>query len=112
MSYSSKRRSFTPEYKAEVVRLCQQLGKSLRTVAVELGLTPSSVAAWVRQAEVDAAGGTASALATSKREGAGAGSCGESVRPTLTAGDSPARLSSGHLARAPATDFADRQQRT
>ncbi len=68
MSKSSKRRSFTPEYKAEVVRLCQQLGKSPRTVAVELGLTPSSVAAWVRQAEVDAAGGTASALATSERE--------------------------------------------
>lgn len=68
MSKPKKRRSFTPEYRAEVVRLCQQLGKSPRTVALELGLTPSSVAAWVRQAEVDAAGGTPDALTTSERE--------------------------------------------
>jgi transposase-like protein len=44
-----KRRKFTDEYKAEVVRLCQQPGKTPNGVANELGLTPSAVMGWVRQ---------------------------------------------------------------
>jgi len=45
-----KRRLFTDEYRAEVVRLCQQPGKTAHGVAKELGLTPSSVMGWVKQA--------------------------------------------------------------
>lgn len=43
-----KRRNFTDEYRAEVVRLCQQPGKTPNGVAIELGLTPSGVAGWVK----------------------------------------------------------------
>src|SRR5450432_550016 len=49
-----KRRSFTPEYKAEVIRLVRTSEKSVGQVAEELDLTETSVRAWVRQAEVDA----------------------------------------------------------
>ena len=63
-----KRRNFTDEYKAEVVRLCQQPGKTPNGVAVELGLTPSAVMGWVRQAAVDAGGGASGALTTTERE--------------------------------------------
>jgi transposase len=68
MSKKRKRRKFTPEYKAEVVRLCQQPGKTPNGVAVELGLTPSAVIGWVRQATVDAGGGGNGALTTTERE--------------------------------------------
>ena len=47
------RRSFTREYKAEVVKLIRTSGKSAGVVAQELGLTETSVRAWVKQAEVD-----------------------------------------------------------
>ena len=63
-----KRRKFTPEYKAEVVRLCEQPGKTPNGVALELGLTPSAVMSWVKQATVDAGGGGTGALTTSERE--------------------------------------------
>lgn len=62
-----KRRIFTDEYRAEVVRLCQQPGKTAHGVANELGLTPSAVAKWVHQATVDAVGGGSGALTTSER---------------------------------------------
>ena len=49
-----RRRSFSPEFKAEVVELCRQPGRSVRSVAVELDLTETAVRRWVNQAEVDA----------------------------------------------------------
>jgi transposase len=48
------RRAFSPEFKAEVVALCHQPGKSVASVARELGLTETAVRRWVNQAEVDA----------------------------------------------------------
>jgi transposase len=63
-----KRRLFTDEYKAEVVRLCQQPGKTPNGVAIELGLTPSAVAAWVEQAKIDAGDGGAGPLTSTERE--------------------------------------------
>lgn len=63
-----RRRNFSDEYKAEVVRLCQQPGKTPNGVAVELGLTPSAVTGWVKQAAVDAGGGGSGALTSSERE--------------------------------------------
>lgn len=65
---SGTRRRFTAEYKAEVVRLCQRPGKTPYMVATELGLSPSSVARWVQQAEVDAGGGGQGPLTTAERE--------------------------------------------
>jgi transposase len=48
-----KRRSFTPEYKAEVVGLVRTSGKSIGQVARELGLTETAVRGWVKRAAID-----------------------------------------------------------
>ncbi len=63
-----KRRSFTDEYKAEVVELIRKSGKSIGAVARELDLTETAVRAWVHQAEVDAGRGPAGALTTAESE--------------------------------------------
>jgi transposase-like protein len=48
-----KRRKFTAEYKAEVVRLARTSGKGIGQVARELDLTETAVRAWVKQAAID-----------------------------------------------------------
>jgi transposase len=48
-----KRRKFTPEYKAEVVKLVCDSGKSIGQVASELELTETAVRAWAKRADVD-----------------------------------------------------------
>ena len=48
-----RRRSFTPEFKAEIVGLCQQ-GGSVGQVARDFDLTETAVREWVKQAERDA----------------------------------------------------------
>ena len=63
-----KRRSFTKEYKAEVVELIRKSGKSIGAVARDLDLTETAVRRWVEQAEVDSGGGPAGALTTAERE--------------------------------------------
>src|SRR5437868_12674682 len=52
-SMARARRSFTKEYKAEVVKLIRTSGKSVGAVSRELGLTETSVRAWVKRAEID-----------------------------------------------------------
>ena len=47
------RRSFTPEFKAEVVELVRQPGNTVGSVARDLDLTETAVRAWVRQADID-----------------------------------------------------------
>ncbi len=47
------RRSFSDEYKAEVVELCRTSGRSISEVSHDLGLTVSAVRRWVAQADVD-----------------------------------------------------------
>jgi len=48
------RRSFTPEFKAEIVELCQRGDRSLGQVARDFDLTETAVGEWVKQAERDA----------------------------------------------------------
>lgn len=48
------RRSFTPEFKAEIVELCQRGDRSIGEVSRDFDLTETAVREWVRQAEVDA----------------------------------------------------------
>jgi transposase len=48
-----KRRSFTPEYKAEVVALLKKTGKSAGQIAKELDLTETVVREWAQQTEID-----------------------------------------------------------
>ena len=47
------RRSFTKEYKAEVVDLVRQSGNTVASVARDLDLTETAVRAWVKQAGID-----------------------------------------------------------
>ena len=48
-----RRRSFTPEFKAEIVDLCQRGDRSVGHVAKDFDLTGTAVREWVRQAERD-----------------------------------------------------------
>lgn len=48
-----RRRSFTPEFKAEVVELVRQPGNTAASVARDLDLTETAVRAWVKQADID-----------------------------------------------------------
>ena len=47
------RRAFTPEFKAEIVELCQRGDRSAGQVARDFDLTETAVREWVRQAERD-----------------------------------------------------------
>ena len=68
MGEKRKRRSFTKEYKSEVVGLIRKSGKNVGAVSRELGLTETAVRRWVEQAEIDSGGGPAGALTTAERE--------------------------------------------
>jgi transposase len=59
------RRSFSSEFKAEVVDLCHTSGKTIAAVARDLDLTETAVRRWVAQAEVDA--GRREGLTTEER---------------------------------------------
>jgi transposase len=48
-----KRRKYTPEFKAEVVKLVEAGGKSIAQLSSELELTESAVRAWVERATID-----------------------------------------------------------
>ena len=48
------RRSFTPEFKAEIVELCRQGDRSIGQVAKDFDLSETAVRAWVHQEETDA----------------------------------------------------------
>jgi transposase-like protein len=63
-----KRRAFTPEFKAEAVRLCKVGDRSIGQVAVDLGLTDSALREWVRRAATDAGEGPPEALTTQERD--------------------------------------------
>ena len=70
-----RRRSFTPEFKAEIVELCQRGDRSVGQVAKDFDLTETAVREWVKQAERDA--GTRQRRRPDQRGAAGAGaSCG------------------------------------
>ena len=63
-----KRRAFTPEFKAEAVRLCRVGDRSVRQVADDLDLTETALRAWVKRADIDAGNGPPEALTTAERE--------------------------------------------
>jgi transposase len=77
-----RRRSFTPEFKAEIVELCQRGNRSAGQVARDFDLTETAVREWVKQAERDAGSGRGDhspiphASASSSRVNTGASSPG------------------------------------
>ena len=60
------RRSFSKEFKAEVVELVRQPGNTASSLARDLDLTETAVREWVRQADVDE--GSREGLTTGERE--------------------------------------------
>ncbi len=47
------RRSFTPEFKAEIVALCRQGDRTVGQVAKDFDLTETAVRLWLKQTELD-----------------------------------------------------------
>lgn len=60
------RRSYTPEFKSEIVDRCRAGDRSIAEVARDFDLTESAVRRWVAQAEIDA--GERAGLSTEERE--------------------------------------------
>jgi transposase len=63
-----KKRTFTVEQKAEVVRIVEQSGKSVTQVAREMGLTASALSKWAKQAKIDEKGSPEGALTSPERQ--------------------------------------------
>jgi transposase len=63
-----KRPRYTAEFKAEAARLFRESGKSLKETARDIGVAATTLAAWTKQAEVDARRGPKGALTTEERE--------------------------------------------
>jgi transposase len=60
------RRSFTPEFKADIVERCRAGDRSIGQVAKDFELTETAVRSWVKQAQVDA--GERDGLTTEERQ--------------------------------------------
>ena len=60
-------RRYTEAFKADAVELFRTSGKSIKAVALDLGVNPESLRHWVHQAEIDAGNGRGE-LTTSERE--------------------------------------------
>ena len=63
-----KRRSFSPEFKAEAVRLCRVGDRSIAQVAKELDLTENALREWVKRADVDGGGSSPETLTSGERD--------------------------------------------
>jgi transposase len=61
-----RRRSFTPEFKREIVEACGRGDRSVGQVARDFDLTETAVRAWVKQADIDA--GRLDGLTSAERE--------------------------------------------
>ena len=62
-----KKREFSKEYKAKVVKIVKESGKTQAAICRDLDLTPSAVSDWVKQHDIDAGNGPAGALTTAER---------------------------------------------
>ena len=63
-----KRRVFTPEFRAEAVRLCKVGDRTIAQVSKDLDLTENSLREWVKRADIDAGKGPPEALTTAERD--------------------------------------------
>src|SRR3954463_3277902 len=66
MMTTRRRRSFSPEFKAQTVDLVRTSGKPIAEVCRDLDLTETAVRRWVAQAEIDT--GQRDGLTTAERE--------------------------------------------
>jgi transposase len=68
MGKPRRRRSFTPEFKAEIVELCHRGERSVGQVAKDFGLTETAVREWVKQAGRDAGTRQDGGMTTAERQ--------------------------------------------
>ncbi len=57
---------YHPEFRAQAVQLVKDSGKTVRQIAVDLGISYESLRKWVRQADIDA--GEREGLTSEERE--------------------------------------------
>jgi transposase len=57
---------YTPEFRAEAVRLYRTSDRGLKQISAELGIAPESLRRWAQQIDIDA--GRAPGLTTEERE--------------------------------------------
>ena len=57
---------YTPEFRAEAVRLYRTSDRGLKRISAELGIAPESLRRWAKQSDVDA--GRTAGLTTDERE--------------------------------------------
>jgi len=62
------RRSFTAEFKAEIVERCQRGDRTVGQIAKDFDLTETAVREWLKQAERDAGTGDGGLTASEKEE--------------------------------------------
>ena len=60
--------TYTPEFRTQAVELVRTSGKSMIAIARDLGVSDTSLHAWVRQADTDAGAGRPGELTTAERE--------------------------------------------
>jgi transposase-like protein len=63
-----KRRAFTPEFKADAVRLVKAGDRGIGQVAKDLDLTETALREWVKRDEIEAGKGPPDALTTAERD--------------------------------------------
>ncbi len=63
-----KRRAFTPEFKAEAVRLCKVGDRTISQVAKDLELTETALRDWVKRADANDGQGSPEVLRTDERD--------------------------------------------
>jgi transposase-like protein len=63
-----KRRAFTPEFKADAVRLVKAGDRGIKQIAHELDLTETALREWVKRDAIEVGQGPPEALTTAERE--------------------------------------------
>jgi transposase len=58
---------FSPEFKADAVRLVREGGRTITEVTQQFDLTDTSLREWIKRADIDAGKGPPDALTTSER---------------------------------------------
>jgi transposase len=63
-----RRRRFSKEFKTAAVRLVLEEGRTMNSVAKDLGIDASVIGIWVKQARFDAGNGPAESMTTQEKE--------------------------------------------
>jgi len=68
MGKKKTRRKFSDEFKAETVKLIRESDESIGSICKDMGLSPTAVRNWVKQATIDGGNGPVGAATTEELE--------------------------------------------